>query len=153
MKPSVFIVLSLIFAARPGLAGNAELALAALVGLHSPRLANADKALLEKFLDSDPKAGASAAKFAVAAEAVTCRSSDVDITSHSCELDFDGKKILLKGRQAHELYATLIENGVSADGAAGSIYEAIVKLDCAIDPSLVKEESGGGASCKFKTVK
>ena len=87
------------------------------------------------------------------AEAVTCRVSDVDITYHSCELSFGGKKESLTGRKARERYATLVEVGVPSDGAAGSIYEGIANLDCTVDPGAVKQEAGGGAACKFGSTK
>jgi hypothetical protein len=154
VKPIALIVLPLLLATGSALAGNSELSLAALVGAHSPHLTTAEKTLFEKYLESDAKApDPSGKKIVVTAESVTCRISDVDITYHSCELDFGVKKVSFEGRKAHELYATLIENGVPSDGAAGSIYEAITKLDCTINPAEVKEESGGGASCKFKPSK
>ncbi len=84
---------------------------------------------------------------------MTCRISDVDITYHSCELSFGGKKESVTGRKAHELYATLVEAGVASDGAAGSIYEGIANLDCTVDPAAVKQEAGGGATCKFASTK
>ena len=149
---SMILALSLSLAAFPALAGNSELSLAALVGLHSPHLSAAERAQLEKYLDGD-SAAAVAGKFSVTAHAVTCRMGDVDITFHTCDLDFGAKQVALKGRQAHELYATLIENGVPSDGAAGSIYEALTNLDCVIAPAEIKENAGGGASCKFKSSK
>jgi hypothetical protein len=132
-------------------AGNSELSLAALVGLHSPLLSAPEKEQLEKYLDGDAKASLHMGKITVRAEAVTCRMSNVDVTHHDCEVDFGTTKASFEGRKAHELYATLIENGVPSDGAAGSIYEGIVKLHCVINPADVKEMAGGGASCSFKT--
>ena len=151
MKPIAFFTLPLLLAASAAYAGNSELSLAALLGVHSPHLSTAEKAQLEKYLEGDALASEHPHKFVVTAEAVTCRMSDVDITYHSCNLDFGAKKVSFEGRKAHELYATLIENGVPSEGAAGSIYEGITKLDCAINPAEVKERGGGGASCKFKT--
>ncbi len=55
----------------------------------------------------------------------------------------------LDGRKAHELYATLIEIGVPTDGAAGTIYEALSKLSCTIDPKEIESNDGGGAKCLF----
>ncbi len=54
------------------------------------------------------------------------------------------------GREAHELYATLIEAGVPSSGAAGSINESVKSLECVIDPAEVRQESGGGAKCTFE---
>jgi hypothetical protein len=34
-----------------------------------------------------------------------------------CELDFGAKKVSFEARKAHELYATLIKNGVPSDGS------------------------------------
>ncbi|MGH6868686.1 MAG: hypothetical protein ACREDA_07445, partial [Methylocella sp.] len=89
----------------------------------------------------------------VAASAVTCRASDVDITRHSCDLTFGAKKVTTRGRKAHELYATLAEVGVPPDGAAGSMFEAVSNLDCAIDPAEVKQKAGGGAHCTYAPAK
>jgi len=134
----------------PVFAGNSELSLAALVGLHSPHLSTPEKEQLEKYLEGDAKASKHMGKITVAAEAVTCRMSNVDLTYHDCELDFGATKSSFSGRKAHELYATLVENGAPSDGAAGSVYEAITKLHCVINPVEVKEMAGGGASCSFK---
>jgi hypothetical protein len=35
--------------------------------------------------------------------------------------------------------------GVSADGAAGSIYEALHRLACTLEPSVIKRNGGGAA--------
>lgn len=148
---SIVLAFAIACFAPAALAGNSELSLAALVGVHSPHLTAAEKALLEEYLEGEAKGGG--AKFAVTASAVTCRMSDVDIANHSCEIDFGAKKVTLAARKAHELYATLIENGVPSDGAAGSIYEALADLDCTIVPAEIKDRSGAGASCKFKPSK
>jgi hypothetical protein len=85
----------------------------------------------------------------VVAEKVTCRAGNVDIASHSCDLSFGGQVVSLTGRSAHELFATLEENGVEPDGAAGSIFEAVSNLKCTIDPNEVKQRAGGGAECQY----
>jgi hypothetical protein len=79
----------------------------------------------------------------------TCRISDVDITGKTCTLIFGKRIVLLAGRRAEALYATLIWAGVPTSGAAGSIYESGKSLDCAIDPAEVRQESGGCAKCTF----
>jgi hypothetical protein len=56
---------------------------------------------------------------------------------------------MLMGRRAHELYATLAEIGVQADGAAGSTFEALSNLKRAIKPSEVQQKAGGGAHCDY----
>ena len=86
----------------------------------------------------------------VAADSVSCRASNVDISEHDCTLKFGAETRMLKGREAHELYATLIENGVMPDGAAGSVYAALSQLSCTIEPNEVKQKAGGGANCASK---
>ena len=38
---------------------------------------------------------------------------------------------------------------VSTDDAAGSIYEALHGLACTLEPSVIKQNGGGGATCAF----
>jgi len=102
--------------------GNGALALAALVGNVAPILCAAETA-----------------------QTITCRAGNVDITSHSYDLTFGGHVVRLKGRSAHERFATLAEIGVRPDGAAGSL----LNLKCTIDPNEVKQKSGGGAKCQY----
>jgi hypothetical protein len=130
--------------------GNGALALAALVGESSPLLAAGDKAVLAKFLNGQTNIAYPAGQtISVTTDKLTCRASNVDITSHSCELSFGTKTVMLSGRRAHELYATLAEIGVAPDGAAGSIFEALSNLKCTIDPNEVKQKAGGGAHCDY----
>lgn len=164
MKISASLILVLLFStpvwasgadaadAKPQkLSGNAALALAALVGEQAPLPAN-EKAVLAAFLAGNPNvAGHAGAKIHVSAESVSCRASNVDLTMHSCELAFGKKTASLSGRAAHELYATLIEAGVPSDGAAGSVYEAVTKLSCTVDPKAVASRDGSGAECVFTT--
>jgi len=130
--------------------GSGALALAALVGNVSPLLAPPGKDALMKFLngqtDFEFPAGR---KIAVTADKVACRTSNVDITAHSCDLSFGSKDVKLNGRAAHELYATLLEVGVAADPGAGNIWVTVTKLKCAIDVDEVKDKAGGGASCEY----
>ena len=154
MKRIAFFVLPLILASQTALAasteGNGALSLAALVAQHAPQVKAAEKALLVKYLDGKAKAAYPAGKkITVTADQVSCHISNVDITTHRCDLTFGAKKIALSGRAAHELYATLAEVGGPSGGAAGSIYEAVPALDCTVNPDEVKQEAGGGASCKF----
>jgi len=131
-------------------AGSSALALAALVADHSPVLSRPDRKLMARLLDGRPSFSWPANKgLSVKADAVTCRASNVDISSHSCELTFGKKKTSLQGRKAHELFATVAEVGVPSDGAAGSVYESLSHLTCAIDPNEIKQKGGGGAHCKF----
>jgi hypothetical protein len=127
--------------------GSAALALAALVGANSPLLSAYDKTALAGLLDGNLKAAGK--NLAIEAQSVVCRASNVDLTSRSCDLTFGSKTINLKGRKAHELFATLNESGVPSEGAAGSIFESLFHLVCKIDPKQLR--AGGGADCKFDT--
>jgi hypothetical protein len=153
MRQTPLLAVPLLLAVTPALAdsgGNSALALAALVGLQSPLVNAADKKVLAYMLDGNLNFSYPAnKKIIVKSDSVTCRASNVDISAHSCELTFGAKKPSTKGRGAHELFATLIENGVPGDGAAGSIFESVKALDCTIDPNAVKQRDGSGATCKF----
>jgi hypothetical protein len=128
--------------------GNGALSLAALVGQHSPALAQREKRLLSAYLEGRPKSDyPPGKKVVVTADEATCRISDVDITAKSCDLKFGARAVSFGGRQAQD--ATLIEAGVPSSGAAGSIYESVKALACTIDPAAVREEGGGGANCTF----
>lgn len=134
--------------------GSAALSLAALVGKNSPTVAPAEKSALAKLADGHAKIAFPKGKtITVAAESISCRSSNVDITQHACELTFGEKKVQLAGRLAHELYATLLEVGAPPDGAAGTIYAGVSALDCAVDPDEVAQKAGGGAQCKYEPPK
>lgn len=158
MKPIAFLTIPLLLANHAAIAGSVNssgaLALAALVAEHSPSVKASDKSVLEKLLNGKTNVPYPPnKKITVAAAAVTCRANDVDITLHSCNLTFGAKNVTTNGRKAHELYATLAEVGVPSDGAAGSIFEAVSNLDCAIDPAEVKQKAGGGAHCTFDPAK
>jgi hypothetical protein len=130
--------------------GSGALALAALVAENSPVLGATDKAVMAKFLNGQTDVAYPAGETTlISADKVTCRASNVDVTAHACDLIFGKKTVMLMGRRAHELYSTLAEIGVPADGAAGSTFEAIANLKCAITPSEVKQKTGGGAHCDY----
>jgi hypothetical protein len=130
--------------------GNGALALAALVAENSPLLGATDKAVLAKFLNGQTNVAYLAGEtILVSADKITCRASNVDITEHSCDPAFGKKTVMLMGRRAHELYTTLAEIGVQAEGAAGSSFAALSNLKCAINPSEVQDKSGGGAHCDY----
>jgi hypothetical protein len=150
MKIIVLWVVSLLLVSQSAVAatasGSAALALTALVGVNSPLLSAYDKKALAGLLDGNPKAAQK--KISVDAQSVVCRASNVDLTEHSCNLTFGGKTIMLKGRNAHELFATLNEAAVPSEGAAGSIFLSLSHLSCTIDPTELQD--GGGADCKFE---
>lgn len=130
--------------------GPGALALAALVAEPSPQVPAQDKRLVAAYFDGRADAPHTKGKrVAVKADAIDCRASNVNITERTCDLTFGDKKITLRGRKAHELYATLAENGVPGEGAAGSIHESITSLDCQIDADEVADKAGGGARCAF----
>jgi hypothetical protein len=130
--------------------GGSALVLASLVAEHSPSLTQQQRDVMARMLAGNLDFTFPAnQKIVIQADAVSCRSSNVDITSRSCELTFGPKRVSLNGRQAHELFATIAGVGVPPDGTAGSIYESISHLICTIDPNEVKQRAGGGAACSF----
>jgi hypothetical protein len=155
MNKAAFLLIPLLLASEPALAasatGNSALALASLVSEHSPLLNLDEKSVLGQLLRPNPNFSYLAErKISVEADSIVCRQSNVDLTGRSCELKFGDKKISVRGRKAHELYATIAELGVPPDGAAGTMYESLSHLACTIDSGEVKQKSGGGAECKFE---
>ncbi|MFZ3234844.1 MAG: hypothetical protein WA184_05670 [Stellaceae bacterium] len=127
------------------------MALAALVAERSPWLDQDAKRATAPVFDQSPDAGsASRRTIVISADAVSCRASNIDIAAHACELSFGGRVVALKGRAAHELFATIMEAGVPPEGAAGSVYESLVQLRCTIDPGDILQKSGAGADCTFQ---
>jgi len=53
------------------------------------------------------------------AGAIDCTAGNVDITAHARKLTFGAETVHIGGRKAHELYATMVEVGISSEGAAG----------------------------------
>ena len=154
MRKLALLALPLLLAGHPALAnsssGSGALALAALVGARSPSLTLLERQALATMLDGRLNFPWPAnRKITVAADKVTCRASNVDISTHSCEITFGSRTRRLAGRAAHELYTTLAEDGVSSEGAAGSIYESVTQLSCTIDVRVVQQRGGGGAGCTF----
>lgn len=146
-------VLSLL-TTQPASAGattsGAALALAALVAVKAPTVGALDRLMLLAYFEGRADAPLARGRtIEVKANAIDCRASNVDITSHSCDLTFGAKKATLSGRKAHELYATLIENGVAIDGAAGAIHATVTALDCTIKVDNIRDKAGGGANCSF----
>ena len=156
-------LLAFVLAANPAAAasmttkGPSALALAAIVASHSRTLGAADRNVLARLFGGRANVGrprnrkitVNGEKITVSAESIDCKASNVDITDRSCAVAFAASNRELKGRDAHELYATLIESGVASDGAAGTIHETISHLLCTIDPNAIKQKDGSGATCKF----
>jgi hypothetical protein len=154
MKWLLLVCVPLLLFTRPAAAGaalgNSALALSALVAENSPVLTASDKhvlaALFEEHLDV-PVPGDG--KISVRADSITCSAGDVDISAHACNLVFGKETSTLKGRKAHELFATIIELGVRPEGAMGRVYDSIAHLNCTIDAKEIEQRDGGGASCSF----
>jgi hypothetical protein len=131
--------------------GPAALALAAVVSSHGSLLGSFDKRAMIRLFDGKSVIISRVNKITVAADSIVCKMSDVDITARSCDLVFKSHKRALTGRDANEVYGTLAIAGVTSEGAAGSIIESITKLECTIDPMVIKQKAGGGADCTFET--
>lgn len=139
-------------AAAVTVAAPISLALAGVVAYYSPLLSAADRRVIARLLDGNPNVDyPPSRRISVKADAVVCRMSNVDITARDCELTFGTLKRAANGRAANELYATLAAAGLTAEGAAGSMIESIGKLDCTLDPSVIRQKTGGGAECTFET--
>ena len=91
-----------------------------------------------------------AKKISVTADKIVCRVSNVDITARSCELTFKGAKQTITGRRASEIFATEAMAGVPPDGAAGSVFESLSKLNCTLDPAEIRKKAGGGATARSR---
>src|ERR1700754_775785 len=99
--------------------GSPALALAAVIAPYSPDLPPLDKVTVAALFDGE-SGKVAAKKISVAADKVVCRTSNVDLTSRSCELTFKGGKHSLRGREAYELFAAMALAGIAPEGAAGS---------------------------------
>jgi hypothetical protein len=138
-------------ASAASVTGAAALALAGVVAQYAP-LPAANKHAVAAFFKGDtnfPYKG----KISVTADKIVCRTSNVDITARSCEVTFKTKKQTLGGREANELSATEAAAGIPSDGAAGSNFESLSKLNCTLDPEQLKQKGGGGAECSFEAAK
>jgi hypothetical protein len=137
--------------AAPATTGPMALAVGAVVARYSPSLSTDEKRLIAGIFDGNVKVG-DKRKLLVVAETVTCKVSNVAIAERSCELTFKKGKRSLKGREANEVYATLASAGIVAEGAAGSMIQNVTKLNCTLDPAVIKDNSGGEADCSFGAV-
>ena len=130
--------------------GPSALALAGVVALYSPLLTADEREAVSAFFVGQSGVRY-AKKISVTADKIVCRVSNVDITARSCELTFKGAKQTITGRRASEIFATEAMAGIAADGAAGSVFESLSKLNCTIDPAEIRKKSGEGATCSFET--
>ncbi|MGY2811464.1 hypothetical protein [Bradyrhizobium sp. USDA 4506] len=145
---SLLLASSATWAAPATTSGSVALALAGVVAPYSPLPAKEKKAVAA-FLGGDSNVPITR-KITVTADKVVCRASNVDITSRSCELSFGSKTHTVRGSEANAMFATVALAGVPPDGAAGTIYEALSKLSCTLDPKVIKDKAGGGAACSFE---
>jgi hypothetical protein len=130
--------------------GSSALALASLVAVVSPLLTGQEKqAMVQLFGGRLDFTFPVNPKIIVKADSIVCRASNVDITSRSCKLTFGSVSADLTGREAHELYATIAEADVPFEGAAGSVFESLSRLECTIDPNEIAQRAGEGADCTF----
>lgn len=129
--------------------GSAALMLASLIAPYEPSLDGKRRAALAVLGDN----GASIfERIELNAANVSCRTSNVAIGAYGCDMKFaNGATTALKGRKAHELYATMLENGVPVEGAAGSLQAQINELKCVIEPRVLAQNAGGGAYCGWKS--
>lgn len=155
MKRAALIVIPMLLASGGAYAANSEgngaLALAALIGEQSPNLSHAEKSVLAHFLAGETNFTLPSGmhKIKVTADKVTCRMGDVDLTMHSCEFTFGAATFTDAGTRGQELLATMQENGVASDGAAGTIYYSVAPITCTIDPVEIQSPDGGGAKCTY----
>jgi hypothetical protein len=138
-------------ASAASITGQAALGLAGVVALYAPMPAANKKAVAALF-KGDTNFPYTL-KLTVAAEKIVCRTGNVDVTARSCELTFKTSTKALRGREANELYATVAMAGVVAEGAAGSNIESLSKLNCTLDPKVLKQKAGGGAECSYEAAK
>jgi hypothetical protein len=135
-------------ASAASITGQAALALAGVVALYAPMPAANKKAVAALFKGDTNFPYA--AKVTVVADKIVCRTSNVDLTARSCELTFKTATRTLKGREANELYATEAMAGIPPDGAAGSSFESLSKLNCTLEPKVLNQKGGGGAECSYE---
>jgi len=138
-------------ASAASVTGQAALALAGVVALYAPMPAANKKAVAALF-KGDTNFPYTA-KISVIAEKIVCRTSNVDLTARSCEVTFKTSTKALKGREANELFATEAMAGIAAEGAAGSNVEGLSKLNCTLDPKVLKQKAGSGAECSYEAAK
>jgi hypothetical protein len=135
-------------ASAASITGSSALALAGVVAPSSPLLTPAEKNAVAALFSGKTDVPY-AKKISITADKIVCRIGNVDITARSCELTFGTTKRTFAGREAGELYATQALAGVPSDGAAGSVSESLLKLNCTLDPAQIKQKAGAGAECSY----
>src|SRR5579859_5474902 len=96
---AILLVFALPAWAANGSSGPFALALATLVSEHSPTLSGFDKRTLKKLFAGHTNVSYPAGKtITVSADKINCKTSDVDITLHSCELTFGSRTFTNTGQ-------------------------------------------------------
>jgi heme/copper-type cytochrome/quinol oxidase subunit 2 len=130
--------------------GNGALAFASLVAEHSPLLSTKGKKVIADMLKGNLRVPYPENKtISVEADSIVCRASNVVIVNRTCDLKFGTRTIVIKGREAHELFATIMEIGVPISGAVGTVEVSISHVACTIDPHVIRQKNGGGSACRF----
>jgi hypothetical protein len=135
-------------AAAASVTGSAVLALAGVLAPTSSLLTAAEKRAVAMLFAGNANIPYTKT-IAVTADKIVCRISNVDLTARCCELTFGKTVKKINGRAANEVYATEALAGVPSDGAAGSIFESLSKLNCTLDPKAIAGKDGSGATCSF----
>lgn len=126
--------------------GQEALALAVVVGRHSTTLPAPSRALLVQVGNG----GASRAGQFVVAAGVHCLTHPSLMNDWSCDLAFANRTVRVTGLAAHEVIATLLENGVAGDGAMGAYGYEVTHLRCTISPRLIANHDEDGARCDWR---
>ena len=155
MRRTLVLAIPFLFASVAAFAaqssGNGALALAAQIGAEDPSLSAQQKSVLTYFLNSQTSVAlpAGVRSITIKADKISCRMGDVDIGLHACTLTFGSKTVTKSGSAGQMLLASMQENGVPSDGAAGTIYYNATAVTCTIDATQVELHDGGGATCTF----
>jgi hypothetical protein len=152
---AILLAIPLVFTSASAFAvqsnGNAALALAAQIGAEDPVLSASQKSVLAHFLNGQTQVSIppEARRITVKADRIRCRMGDVDVGLHDCALTFGTRSVTKTGGAGQMLLATMQENGVEADGAAGTIFYTVAPISCTVDAGQVESHDGGGAKCTF----
>jgi hypothetical protein len=131
------------------ISGSTALALAGVIAPLSPILSGAEKKAMAMLFAANADIPYKR-PIVVTADRIVCRTSNVDITLHNCEVTFGKKVKNVNGPTANEIFATEALAGIPPDGAAGSNFESLSKLSCTIDPNAIRQKDGSGADCTFQ---
>jgi cytochrome c oxidase subunit 2 len=138
-------------AGKQTISGTRALALASLIAQCSPLLHKTEKKVAADLLEAKRNVEYPVnKKINVEVSSILCRASSTPAVSQMCNVQFGEKIVTIKGRKAHELFATLAEAGVAPSEAAGGVSESMSNLTCEIDPLEIQRAGGSGAQCEFE---